>query len=63
MDVRTCEGQPFSLRHIDPNFCVDHQRAVEETEAQKALAQTTEAAVTKHEGAITLALKASCWLA
>ena len=51
------------LRHINPTFCVDHQRAIEETEAQKALAHTAEAAATKHEGAITLALKGSYWLA
>ena len=63
--TRGCEDMRRSdlLRHIDPNFCVDHQRAVEETEAQKALAQTAEAVVTKHKGAITLALKASYWLA
>ena len=63
--TRGCEDMRRSdlLRHIDPNFCVDHQRTVEDTEAQKSLAQTAEAAATKHGGAITLALKASYWLA
>ena len=63
--TRGCKDMRRSalLRHINPTFCVDHQRAIEETEAQKALAHTAEAAATKHEGAITLALKGSYWLA